>query len=127
MEAIARRKPGEQVTLTIYRTRGGNEREVKVTLGEHPDQAGKAYLGVTIGGSFRFFGLPGSEGGFLPPGLEFGQGHFFQMPMDELPFHLDQLPLDQLPFHLDEMPGGGQEFHREFEFQLEPGGEDSSL
>lgn len=116
VDAIAGRKPGEQVTLNVFRARGGNEREIEVTLGEHPDQDGRAYLGVTIGGSFRFFRGPGSEGGALPPGFDFGQGSF----------HLE-MPLDQLPFHLDELPGGGQEFHREFEFHRESGSEDNNL
>jgi hypothetical protein len=116
VDAIEERKPGEQAILSVYRARGGNQREIEVTLGEHPDQDGRAYLGVTIGGSFRFFGLPGSEGGVLPPGFEFGQGGF----------HLE-VPLDQLPFHLDELPGDWKEFHRQFEFHRESGSDDNSL
>jgi hypothetical protein len=124
VDAIEGRRPGEQVTLNVFRARDGNERQIEVTLGEHPDQDGRAYLGVTIGGSFRFFRGPGSEGGALPPGFDFGPGSFhLEVPLDQMPFHLDQLPfdLDQLPFHLDELPGGGQEFHQEF------GSEDNSL
>jgi len=116
VEAIQKRNPGEKVTLSVYRTRNGAQREVEVTLGEHPDQAGQAYLGVTIGGMFRFFGMPGSQGGELPPGFEFRQG----------PFHF-QMPLDQLPFNLDELPGNWKEFHRQFEFPEVPGRDGDSL
>jgi S1-C subfamily serine protease len=77
---------------------------------------------------FRFFGGPGSEGGALPPGFEFGQGTFhLEVPLGEMPFHLDELPLDQLPFHMDELPGDWKEFHRQFEFHGAPGSDDNSL
>ena len=85
-------------------------------LHEHWDGDARAYLGVTIGGSFRFFGMPGSQGGEMPPGFE---------------FHMDPnrfgMPLDQLPFNLDELPGNWKEFHREFEFHGPPGADDDSL
>jgi membrane-associated protease RseP (regulator of RpoE activity) len=116
VEAIQNRNPGERVTLSVYHARDGAQSEVEVTLGEHPDQAGQAYLGVTIGGMFRFFGMPGSQGGELPGGFEFRQG----------PFRF-QMPLDQLPFNLDELPGGWQEFHRQFESPEMPGGDGDSL
>jgi membrane-associated protease RseP (regulator of RpoE activity) len=128
VEAIQSRNPGERVALSVYRARTGAEREMEVTLGERPDQDGQAYLGVTIGGRFRFFGPPGSQGGELPPGFGFHQGPYhLEMPLDQLPFHLDELPLDQLPFHLDELPGDWKEFHRQFEFHGAPGGDDNSL
>lgn len=101
VEAIQRRNPGEHVTLSVVRPRSGADREIEVRLGEHPDEHGQAYLGVTIGGSFFYFGGPGSQGG--------------------------ELPLDQLPFHLDEWPGDWKEFHRQFEFHGAPGGDDDSL
>jgi membrane-associated protease RseP (regulator of RpoE activity) len=41
---ISRRAPGDKVTIVLWR--GGNERQVTVRLGEHPDQKGVAYLGV---------------------------------------------------------------------------------
>ena len=116
VDAIQGRRPGDRVTLSILRAGGGDEHEIEVTLGEHPDQDGQAYLGVTIGGSFRYFRMPGSEGGELPPGFEPGRGRF----------HL-KVPLDRLPFNLDELPGDWKEFHREFEFHDAPGGDDDSL
>jgi S1-C subfamily serine protease len=54
VDAIAERKPGDRVTLTISRPgEEDEEREVEVTLGEHPDEESKAYLGVYILGFFR--------------------------------------------------------------------------
>lgn len=59
---ITARKPGDSVTLAVRGTDGA-EREVKVTLADHPQQAGTAYLGVSTGGfgrgrGFEFPGLP---------------------------------------------------------------------
>lgn len=65
---IAEYEPGDEVTLEVAElgTRPGRRnREVTITLGEHPEAAGKAYLGVTFvpladvplgpdGRSFRF-------------------------------------------------------------------------
>jgi S1-C subfamily serine protease len=76
-EAIAERKPGDRITLTVYQRDSEEEREVRVTLAEHPDDEGKAYLGVLIGGFFRI--ERHSEGDELP--FDF-----------ELPFDLDELP-----------------------------------
>lgn len=42
---IAKRRVGDEVALTVVRTDGRQE-EVTVVLGEHPDVAGAAYLGV---------------------------------------------------------------------------------
>jgi hypothetical protein len=60
VDVIAAHEPGDRVTLTVYcfdhgSGRGddiGEEREVEVTLAEHPDEEGKAYLGVFPGGFF---------------------------------------------------------------------------
>jgi S1-C subfamily serine protease len=45
-DIIAGHQPGDTVTLTVEGDDGEEPREVAVTLGEHPDEAGKAYLGV---------------------------------------------------------------------------------
>jgi S1-C subfamily serine protease len=76
-DALAERKPGDKITLTVYQRNSEEEREVQVTLAEHPDNEGKAYLGVLIGGFFRI--ERHSEGDELP--FDF-----------ELPFDLDELP-----------------------------------
>lgn len=76
--AIAEREPGDRITLTVYQRDGEEERQVQVTLAEHPDDKGKAYLGVLIGGFFKI--ERGSEGGEQPFDFDF-----------ELPFDLDEL------------------------------------
>lgn len=58
-EIIADHAPGDTVTLTIAERDSDNPsdeaitRDVTVTLGEDPDQADKAYLGVQVGRFFR--------------------------------------------------------------------------
>lgn len=83
-ELIAAHSPGDQVTLTVVRLSNGDERQVVATLAAHPDEDGKAYLGVYLGGYFRlpsteedggtqqywFFG-PRADGQDAPPRFEF--------------------------------------------------------
>jgi len=52
-KSIQAYKPGEQITLTVYRRGEDKSQEVQVTLAEHPDEAGKGYLGVKIAGYFQ--------------------------------------------------------------------------
>jgi S1-C subfamily serine protease len=52
-KAIQAYKPGEQVTLTIYRQGEEKSQEIQVTLAEHPDEAGKSYLGIKLAGFFQ--------------------------------------------------------------------------
>jgi S1-C subfamily serine protease len=47
-------EPGEEITLTVYRNGESEPLEVEVTLGEDPEVAGQAYLGVSIAGFFRY-------------------------------------------------------------------------
>jgi S1-C subfamily serine protease len=49
-QAIAAHAPGDKVTLTIVRAGEDKEMEIAVTLGEHPENEGTAYLGVYLGG-----------------------------------------------------------------------------
>ena len=90
-DALTEREPGDKITLTVYQRDAGEEREIEVTLGEHPEKEGRAYLGVLLGGFFRmerFFEgdeQPHRFRFFIPP---FG----FEAPFDELPFDLDELP-----------------------------------
>lgn len=74
-DAIAAHKPGDQITLKVYRPADGQTLDIQVTLAGRPDDASKAYLGVSThgpafrgwmwgrGGVFRFgpfrFGVPG--------------------------------------------------------------------
>jgi S1-C subfamily serine protease len=70
-DAVAEREPGDTVTLTVYRADWGEEREIEVTLGEHPREEEKAYLGVRTVGFVRPRHLEGEEGRrfhfFVPP------------------------------------------------------------
>jgi S1-C subfamily serine protease len=78
-EAIAEREPGEKITLTVVRFDGEGEREIEVTLGEHPDKEGEAYLGVWVGSLFQMEHFEGDE-----------EPHRFKF--FERPFDLDELP-----------------------------------
>lgn len=54
VDAIAEHKPGDVITLTVYSPGEEAERQVEVTLAEHPE-GGKAYLGVSFD---LYFELP---------------------------------------------------------------------
>ena len=75
--AIAARRPGDWVDLGVVRVGDESEVEITVRLGEHPNQPGKAYLGVTIGDALYHFRGPQGEGQW--------------MPHDEMPFNWDDL------------------------------------
>lgn len=45
-EAVAAREPGDQVVLSVLTLATGETSEFQVTLGENPDQAGAAWLGI---------------------------------------------------------------------------------
>lgn len=47
VDAIRARRPGDRVTLTVRSLVGDGDGELTVELGEHPDEEGLAYLGVT--------------------------------------------------------------------------------
>lgn len=103
VDAIASRQPGDTVVLTVTREGEDDPIEIEAVLGQHPDDAQKAYLGVSIG---AFMMRLHSQG----RGTD-GQGFNLPFGLDQLPFDLDQLPfdLDQLPFDLPfELPGQQQ-------------------
>jgi S1-C subfamily serine protease len=60
-EAITAHKPGERVTLTVLSPAGHEEQELTIELGEHPDEEGVAYLGVT------YLSAPPARMGRFPP------------------------------------------------------------
>lgn len=43
---IADLKPGDTVTLQVFDPRSGDTRDIEITLGENPDKAGAAWLGI---------------------------------------------------------------------------------
>jgi len=47
--AVAARQPGDAIRLTVRRAGDDGPRELEATLGAHPDEAGMAYLGVSVG------------------------------------------------------------------------------
>jgi hypothetical protein len=115
VEAVGGHKAGDRVTVTYLREEDEDGRQVTVTLGQHPEDPDRAFLGVLIGGTMqrrRF------EGGELPEGFDFRGGrHFFGVPGAELPFDPEALPFD-----LDEMPEGFEFRGGPFFFGV-PGGE----
>ena len=46
-DIVAQYKPGDKVTLTVWRS--GDTRTITVTVGAHPEDAQRAYLGVRYG------------------------------------------------------------------------------
>ncbi len=77
-------KSGDEVTLSIKRD--GETQDVKVTLGENPDNKGAAYLGIRYGLDLGNLGnmMPGMPGNRMPmPNMPRGQGQQgmpFEMP-----------------------------------------------
>lgn len=53
VEAVQGYKPGEQITLRVYRRGKDDPLEIQVTLVEHPEKLGKGYLGVELKGYFQ--------------------------------------------------------------------------
>lgn len=96
---ISDRQPGDSVILELTRTDGATE-EITVELGENPDAAGKAYLGVR----YRNAGTPAMRMQRLAPPTEDGQ---------------------QRPWNWQQAPEDGGEFYRNFPFQWR--GDESDL
>lgn len=96
VDALTEHKPGDTVLLTVTRADADEDVEVEATLGQHPDDAERAYLGVSVSNvTLPQRGMRQGQGGFRLP-----------FDLDQLPFDLDQLPFDleQLPFDLDQLP-----------------------
>jgi S1-C subfamily serine protease len=108
-DLIQAHEPGDKVTLEVQSPDVDEIHRVEVTLGEHPDDAEKAYLGVAYqagmghfeGGEFPFmemlpFGeLPEGFKGGPPQDLEEGEGFYFHKG-EGMPhfFDLSELPED---------------------------------
>ena len=91
-KAILNLEPGDEITLTVYRSGEEEALEIDVELGEHPEVDGQAYLGVEISGFLRFDHLsPGQEGE--------NPFHFeFQFPWQDENWpeeHIDPVPGDE--------------------------------
>jgi serine protease Do len=59
VDAVGKRKPGDTLVLTVIHRADGKEADLTVTLGPNPKDAGKAWLGISMGGGF---GPPGMRG-----------------------------------------------------------------
>jgi len=88
--ALAQRKPGDVAVLTVTGADAQEAAEVEVTLGQHPDDATRAYLGVSVSAA----ATPRSRGHGMG-----GQQFSLPFDLDKLPFDLNQLPFE-LPFQL---------------------------
>lgn len=84
-EVITSHQPGDVLRLQVERS-GEVGRAVQVTLGEHPEQAGKAYLGVNF-----------------VPRLHFPRFDGEWKPFEQLIPRLEQLPFE---FDLNDLPEG---------------------
>jgi len=87
VDAVAAHQPGNVLTLTVYRPKDDETLEIEVTLAEHPEEEGKAYLGVFLGGAF----IPQGFGGEQDPPMLRGRGRGSEF---KLPFDPDQLPFN---------------------------------
>lgn len=90
-DAIARHKPGDTVTLTVERD-GEAAREVSVVLGAHPDDAAKAFLGVSYGSAMampeammQVMPFPGGANGAMPFMPAQPAAEPFEIPIDAPP------------------------------------------
>jgi len=104
VDAVAEHQPGDRVTLTIVASGEEEEREVEVTLAEHPEkeeketrkQENEAYLGVEIGGFVRVRRWDDER----PHGLEsFEFFYDWEPSVDEWPFDFDTVPR-HFEFHI---------------------------
>jgi hypothetical protein len=53
VDVVAEHKPGDDVTVTVFKPGKAETVEIAVTLAEHPDGETLAYLGVRVGGAFE--------------------------------------------------------------------------
>ena len=93
IDAVAQRQPGDTITLTVAKPEDDTTREVTITLAEHPDQAGQAYLGVQVGAFFRL--KRSDDGSSIEQDIEMYVDP--QAMLDEQPLELE-LPLNELNF-----------------------------
>jgi S1-C subfamily serine protease len=96
VDTIAGHGSGDRVTLEVHRfgdDEAEEEREIEVTLAEHPDEEGKAYLGVVVGGFIHVH--RSGDGEELD---EFELDFNFEGKFDDLPFEFDALP-EHFEFH----------------------------
>jgi S1-C subfamily serine protease len=58
VDAVGKHKPGDSLSLTVFRRADGKQTDLTVTLGQNPTDAAKAWLGLSMSGGFG----PGMHG-----------------------------------------------------------------
>lgn len=116
--------PGDEIVLRFFRPIEGQEMEIDVTLGEHPEDRRRAYLGVLLGGMFQqrrfdWQGDPQQFRFYMEPG-EGWEGMPFDL--EELPFNWDELPFDpeDLPFEPGQLPFNPDHFEFDWDYVPQP-------
>jgi S1-C subfamily serine protease len=89
-EIIHSLEPGDEITLTVYRSGDDDHLEIDVVLGEDPGVDGQAYLGVRISGFILF--------------EQFGPSNDQQNPF-HFDFHFPWQDKNWPPEHIDPIPG----------------------
>ena len=59
IDAIGSREPGDTVSLGVLHPAAQAAQDMQIQLGEHPEQEGKAYLGVTVRDILRYHRFQG--------------------------------------------------------------------
>lgn len=72
VQAVQAKQPGDKISLEIYRSGEEAPRQVEVTLGERPKEAGKAYMGVALTGAIQINPENGSP---MPFQFQLPDGH----------------------------------------------------
>jgi S1-C subfamily serine protease len=98
VDAIAEHEPGDTVTLTVLQSGEEEEREVEVTLAEHPEEEENTYLGVQIGGFVHVSKIERGERSDGQEPLQFFYDFHWEAPSDDLPFDPDAIP-HRFEFH----------------------------
>jgi len=52
VDAVGKHKPGDTLSVTVFRRADGKQTDITVTLGQNPHDAAKAWLGVSLSGGF---------------------------------------------------------------------------
>jgi S1-C subfamily serine protease len=85
-EWISQYEPGDQIQLEVRNLRDEESRDILIELGEHPDDEGKAYLGIQVIQAPNVLNLSGEN----RPFFEF---NFPPTDEEDFPFHI--LPRDR--------------------------------
>lgn len=94
-EAVTARQPGDRISLTVLANDQTDARQVEITLGEHPDKEGGAYLGVSIGVGFRQYRFGGR--GRRPEIEPFFPWGDFEFNFEDWPFGPHPQPMPGMP------------------------------